>query len=82
MVSRQALDLSLRGLESKIDNQVTAQGISKYERGESVPSSGVLNALARALGVSEDYLASNTDIVFERIDFRKKVLQLHRKKFR
>ncbi len=71
-VSRRALDLSLRDLESKIDNRVSAQAISKYERDESIPSSGVLIALARALGVSEDYLASDTDIVLESVDFRKK----------
>ena len=71
-VSRQAMGLSLRDLESKIDNRVSAQAISKYERDESVPSSGVLSALAEALGVSEDYLVSNTDIVLESVDFRKK----------
>ena len=71
-VSRQALGLSLRDLESKIDNRVSAQAISKYERDESMPSSGVLIALAGALGVSEDYLVSDTEIVLESVDFRKK----------
>ena len=71
-VSRQALGLSLRELESKIDNRVSAQAISKYERDESMPSSGVLIALAGALGVSEDYLVSDTDIVLESVEFRKK----------
>ena len=71
-VSRQALGLSLRDLESKIDNRVSAQAISKYEREESMPSSGVLIALAGVLGVSEDYLVSDTDIVLESVDFRKK----------
>ncbi len=71
-VSRQALGLSLRELASKIDNRVSAQAISKYERDVSIPSSGVLIALAVALGVSEDYLVSDTDIVLESVDFRKK----------
>ncbi len=71
-VSRNALGLSLRDLEHKIDNRVTAQAISKYERDESIPSSGVLIALAGALGVSEDYLASETEIVLESVGFRKK----------
>ena len=69
-VSRQALGLSLRDLESKIDNRVSAQAISKYERDESMPSSGVLIALTGALGVSEDYLVSDTDFVLESVDFR------------
>ena len=51
-IARSAAGLSLRDLESKIDNLVTAQAISKYERNESMPSSRVLIALADALGVS------------------------------
>ena len=81
-VSRQALGLSLRDLESKIDNRVSAQAISKYERDESIPSSGVLIALAGALGVSEDYLVSETDIVLESVDFRKKSLTSAKEKIR
>ena len=49
-VSRQALGLSLRDLESKIDNRVSAQAISKYERDESMPSSGVLIASGWSVG--------------------------------
>lgn len=79
-VCRRALGLSLRDLESKIDNRVSAQAISKYERDESMPSSGVLIALARALGVSEDYLATDTDIVLESVDFRKKSITGAREK--
>ena len=39
-----------------------------------MPSSGVLIALADALGVSVDYLASDSDIVLEAIEFRRKRL--------
>ena len=73
-VSRRACGLSLRDLEARIDNRVTAQAISKYERDESMPSSGVLIALADALGVPIDYLASGSDIRLEAVDFRKKRL--------
>ena len=73
-VSRHAVGLSLRDLEARIDNRVTAQAISKYERDESMPSSGVLIVLANALGVSIDYLASDSDIVLEAIGFRRKRL--------
>ena len=71
-ISRLASGLSLRGLEARIDNRVTAQAISKYERNESMPSSGVLIALADALDVSVDYLAGDGELVLEAVDFRKK----------
>jgi Zn-dependent peptidase ImmA (M78 family) len=51
---------------------VTAQAIGKYERNESMPSSGVLIALAGALGVSEDYLLSPDELVLDGVEFRKK----------
>ena len=71
-VSRRASGVSLRKLEARINNRVTAQAISKYERDESMPSSGVLIALADALNVPVDYLASESDIRLESVDFRKK----------
>ena len=76
--SRRAAGLSLRDLEARIDNRVTAQAISKYERDESMPSSGVLIALADALGVPVDYLASDRNMVLEAVEFRKKRLTSRR----
>ena len=73
-LSRHALGLSLRDLESRIDNLVTAQAISKYERDELTPSSSVLIALANALGVSVHYLVSEVDIELEEVNFLKKRL--------
>ena len=71
-LARSAAGLSLRELETKIGNRVTAQAIGKYERNESMPSSGVLIALADALGVSVDYLVSDREIVLEAVEFRRK----------
>ncbi|MGH9673694.1 MAG: helix-turn-helix domain-containing protein [Bryobacteraceae bacterium] len=71
-LARAAAGLSLRDLQAKIGNRVTAQAIGKYERDESVPGSGVLMALADALGVSLDYLMGDQEMVLEGIDFRKK----------
>ncbi len=71
-VSRRACGLSLRQLQARIGNRVTAQAISKYERDESMPSSGVFIALADALGVPIDYLVSDSDIRLESVEFRKK----------
>ena len=77
-VSRAAAGLSLRDLESRIDNRVTAQAISKYERNESMPSSSVLIALAGALDVPVDYLVGDGDLVLESVEFRKKKLTSRR----
>ncbi len=77
-VARAAAGLSLRELEARIGGLVTAQAISKYERDDSVPSSGVLIALADALGVSSDYLTGDPEVVLEGIEFRKKKITRRR----
>ncbi len=77
-VSRNARGLSLRDVQDRISNRVTAQAISKYERDETMPSSGVLIALADVLDVPVDYLASDSDIRLEDVDFRKKRLTSRR----
>lgn len=71
-LARSAAGLSLRGLEERIGNLVTAQAIGKYERNETMPGSSVLIALADALGVSEDYLVGDQEMVLEAVEFRKK----------
>ena len=77
-VARAAAGLSLRDLEARIGGRVTAQAISKYERDESVPGSGVLIALADALRVSVDHLTGDPDVILEAIEFRKKTLTSRR----
>jgi Zn-dependent peptidase ImmA (M78 family) len=71
-LARAASGLSLRDLEAKIENLVTAQAIGKYERNEDMPSSRVLSAMAAALGVSEDYLLASEEMVLDGVEFRKK----------
>ncbi|MGH8615015.1 MAG: helix-turn-helix domain-containing protein [Gammaproteobacteria bacterium] len=71
LLARKAAGLSLRDLEVKIDKIVSAQALSKYERDEMMPGSGVLAAIARALGVSESYLLGQNDLTLESIEFRK-----------
>ena len=79
-LARSAEGLSLRGLEGAIDNLVTAQAISKYERDEAMPGSGVLIALASALGVAVDYLVGDPDLVFEGVEFRRQGIASKREK--
>jgi len=45
--------------------------ISKYERDEIVPSSGVLLALSKALGVRVEYFFREVEITLEQISYRK-----------
>ena len=77
-VARAAAGLSLRDLEARIGRRVTAQAISKYERDEAVPGSGVLIALANALDVPVDHLAGDPDVTLEAVEFRKKKLTSRR----
>ena len=71
-LARRKAGLSLRGLSAAMDGRVTPQAIGKYERGESVPSSGVLVALSGALGVSLSYLMDTQGIEVEGVEFRTK----------
>ena len=71
-LARSAAGLSLRDLQEKIGNRVSAQAIGKYERDEDMPSSGVLISLSEALGVSLDYMAGDQAMVLEGVEFRKK----------
>ena len=71
-LARKKTGMSLRDLTEAMDNLVTAQAISKYERGESIPSSGVLLALAKALKVSLTYLLDTQEISLANVEFRTK----------
>ena len=71
-LARRKAGFSLRDLSAAMDGRVTAQAIGKYERGESVPSSGVLLALSKALGVSLNYLMDTQGIQLAGVEFRTK----------
>jgi Zn-dependent peptidase ImmA (M78 family)/DNA-binding XRE family transcriptional regulator len=71
-LARKKAGLSLRGLAEALEGKVTAQAIGKYERDEMTPSSGVLLALSKALGVSLSYLMDTQGIELTSVDFRTK----------
>ncbi len=73
--SRISAGLSLRGLQDKIGNKVSAQAIGKYERGEMQPSPDILKVLARELGVSENYLVASGEIRLSEIEFRENFIR-------
>ena len=77
-LARTASGLSLRSLANAIGNRVTAQAISKYERGEATPGSAVLMALADALGVTVDYLIGEGEMALEGIEFRRPAISSKR----
>lgn len=70
-LARKRSGLSLRELSDKVQNQVSAQAIGKYEAGQMFPSSGVLVALSGALGVSLEFLTSAQVAELSGIEFRK-----------
>ena len=71
-LARRKAGFSLRDLSAAIEEKVTAQAIGKYERSECMPSSGVLLALSKALGVSLSYMLDTQGIELCGVEFRTK----------
>ena len=71
-LGRAAAGMSLRDLAARIGNLVSAQAIGKYERGEMMPGSKALIALAEALRVSENFLLSSGEIELAGLEFRRR----------
>ena len=70
-LARRRSGFSLRELSSRIGGLVSAQAIGKYERGEMMPGSSVVIALADALDVSVAYLLNPSAVALESVEFRK-----------
>src|SRR5699024_6896985 len=64
--------LSQEELVSRIQGRVSKISISKYERGERLPSLTVLYELAGALRVSMGYFFRESKVEIQEIEFRKK----------
>lgn len=71
-LARKKAGLSLRNLAKEMKGLVSAQAIGKYERGEMSPSSDVMTALSKALGVSMYYLSAPQEIEIGAVEFRTK----------
>ncbi|TYA55694.1 helix-turn-helix domain-containing protein [Formosa maritima] len=72
--ARVRASLSQDELVDKMNNVVSKNAISKYEKGNMLPDSQVLIELAKALGVKTDYFFREFNISIEKIEFRKKKL--------
>ena len=70
-LARKKAGYSLRRLSDALGGAPSAQAIGKYERGEMMPSSGVLTQMTCVLGVSLEYLLSNRVEELEATEFRK-----------
>lgn len=70
-LARKKAGYSLRGLADALNGMVSAQALGKYERGEMMPGSDVLAALAKTLGVSLEYLLSDQVQELEGVEYRK-----------
>ena len=83
-LARTAAGLSLRGLAGAIGSLVTAQAIGKYERGESLPRSEVLHAVAGALHVPVSYLVGEPEqtLALNAVAFRSKAISGRREQTR
>jgi Zn-dependent peptidase ImmA (M78 family)/DNA-binding XRE family transcriptional regulator len=79
-LARLRAGLSLAALAERLDNKVSAQAINKYETGKMMPSSGVLVSLAKALGVSLDFLMSSQVASLEGVEFRRRASASEREK--
>lgn len=70
-LARKKAGLSMRDLAAIVSPKISAQAISKYERGEMMPSSSVLIGLGKSLGVSLDFLMGSQVHALEAVEFRK-----------
>lgn len=71
-IARKKSGLSLRDLATRMGDKITHVAIGKYERDEMMPTSTMLVALAGALDVSLEFLASPMEVSLGTIEFRKK----------
>ena len=63
--------LSMQQLCVMMNDIVTKQSVSKYERGESMPDSTILIALCKALNISPDYLFRENRSALNNVHYRK-----------
>jgi Zn-dependent peptidase ImmA (M78 family) len=71
-IARKKAGFSLRSLSEALSGRVSPQAIGKYERGEMMPTSGILLMLAKTLHVSLDYLMGAQVHKLDGVEFRKK----------
>lgn len=63
--------LSLQDLANALENKVTRQALHRYEKGEVIPDSEMVNLLSDVLKVRPDYFFRDTKVEIGAIEYRK-----------
>jgi Zn-dependent peptidase ImmA (M78 family) len=62
---------SLQDLANKLNNRISRQALHKYEKGEVMPDSEMINLLCDAMNVRPDFFFRQTKVELSEIEFRK-----------
>lgn len=62
---------SLQDLADRLGNKITRQALHRYEKGEVMPDSEMLNLLSAALKVRPDYFFRDIEVKIDRVEYRK-----------
>ena len=62
---------SLQELAVALSNRVTRQALHRYEKGEVIPDSEMINLLSDALNVRPDFFFRDTKVVIGEVEYRK-----------
>jgi Zn-dependent peptidase ImmA (M78 family)/DNA-binding XRE family transcriptional regulator len=73
-LARTMAGLSLQQLSDKLENVVSKQALSKYEKGKMLPSGDVLINLSKAMDVSVDFFFTSpaVNVQLKNIEYRKR----------
>jgi len=63
--------MSLQDLANSLNNKLSRQALHRYEKGEVVPDTNIIELLSEALGVHIDYFSRVTEVELGVIEFRK-----------
>jgi Zn-dependent peptidase ImmA (M78 family)/DNA-binding XRE family transcriptional regulator len=69
--ARKMNGFSLQDLSDSIGNVLSKQALSRFESGDSLPDSKMLNTLCKTLNVSPDYFFKEATVQLQHIEFRK-----------
>jgi Zn-dependent peptidase ImmA (M78 family)/DNA-binding XRE family transcriptional regulator len=62
---------SLQDLADALGNKISRQALHKYEKGEVIPDSSMINQLSKALHVQPDFFFRDTKVELGELEFRK-----------
>ena len=62
---------SLQDLANALDNKISRQALHKYEKGEVIPDSDMINSLSKVFHVQPDFFFRDTKVELGDLEFRK-----------